>query len=392
LLGVRELALLGQTLLLAGHGVWQFNLFEHGAPPWWNPVLMIAMTLDLGHWWQKQKAIVLPARAPMAFQLLFSLALVLLMCTWLGRECANETWLALSCLLAVGVTAYAAATRAWLLAACAQLFLLPGGWLFLQQVSHAGEPRIHAIAPIAALGMLSLAAVLWFIQKPDADARVREPLLKLAMAYRWVALAMSLWWVMEYIADREQIWTLMLIGLAVFAFAGWRRSREAQLFGAAFSGLAVVLLWVRAREPGYVYLPNALAILTLLAQQQAAQRLPARYGLDARAHSAVILIGGLTLWRFVSCWIMKHGEGFYLTASWSALALVLFACGMALRERMYRWLGLTVLAGALGRVVVFDVWKLETVYRILSFMALGIVLLVLGFIYNKYQEKIRQWL
>ena len=51
-----------------------------------------------------------------------------------------------------------------------------------------------------------------------------------------------------------------------------------------------------------------------------------------------------------------------------------------------------MLACALGRVVIFDVWKLETLYRILSFMALGIVLLVLGFIYNKYQEKIREWL
>jgi uncharacterized membrane protein len=43
-------------------------------------------------------------------------------------------------------------------------------------------------------------------------------------------------------------------------------------------------------------------------------------------------------------------------------------------------------------VFVFDVWKLETIHRILSFMALGVVLLVLGFIYNKYQDKIRQWL
>ncbi|MGH7969539.1 MAG: DUF2339 domain-containing protein, partial [Limisphaerales bacterium] len=83
---------------------------------------------------------------------------------------------------------------------------------------------------------------------------------------------------------------------------------------------------------------------------------------------------------------------FYLTASWSLLALALFTCGILLRERVYRWLGLGILACAVGRVVVFDVWKLETLYRILSFMALGIVLLVLGFIYNKYQEKIREWL
>lgn len=391
-LRLRELALLGQTLLFAGHGFWQFNLFDHGAPPWWNPVLLIGMTLGLGHWWQKQKVIALDARAPQGFQLALSLALVLLVCTWLGRECSNATWLALSCLLAVAVTAYAAATRAWLLAACAQLFLLPGGWLFLQQVSTAGEPRFGALSPIAALALLSLATVWWFKQKPETDARAREPLLKLALAYRWAALAMSLWWVLEYIPVREQIWTLMLLGLAGFALAGWRRNREALWFGAAFSGLAVVLLWLRAYEAGYVYLPNALAILALLGQQQAAQRLSTRFELDRRAHATVIVVGGLTLWLFVSRWVLQGASGFYLTASWSALALVLFACGLALRERMYRWLGLAVLAGALGRVVVFDVWKLETLYRILSFMALGIVLLVLGFIYNKYQEKIRQWL
>jgi uncharacterized membrane protein len=65
---------------------------------------------------------------------------------------------------------------------------------------------------------------------------------------------------------------------------------------------------------------------------------------------------------------------------------------MAMRERVYRWLGLAILACALGRVFVVDVWRLEELYRILSFVALGVVLLVLGFIYSKYQEKIKEWL
>jgi hypothetical protein len=47
---------------------------------------------------------------------------------------------------------------------------------------------------------------------------------------------------------------------------------------------------------------------------------------------------------------------------------------------------------AVGRMVILDVWKLETIYRIASLFALGVVLLVLGFIYNKYQEKIKEWL
>jgi uncharacterized membrane protein len=48
--------------------------------------------------------------------------------------------------------------------------------------------------------------------------------------------------------------------------------------------------------------------------------------------------------------------------------------------------------GIVARVFLSDVWKLDALYQILSFMALGVVLLALGFIYNKYQEKIRQWL
>jgi uncharacterized membrane protein (DUF373 family) len=56
-------------------------------------------------------------------------------------------------------------------------------------------------------------------------------------------------------------------------------------------------------------------------------------------------------------------------------------------------LGLGILAFCLGRVMIVDVWKLEKeIYRVLSFTALGFVLLVLGFIYNKYQEKIKEWL
>jgi uncharacterized membrane protein len=74
------------------------------------------------------------------------------------------------------------------------------------------------------------------------------------------------------------------------------------------------------------------------------------------------------------------------------LALLLFTAGIPFRERVYRWLGLAILACALGRIVLFDVWKLQMLYRIVSFMALGVVLLVLGFIYNKYQERIKQWL
>jgi len=152
------------------------------------------------------------------------------------------------------------------------------------------------------------------------------------------------------------------------------------------------LFWLPLLEAPTVYLPNLLVILILLAQRQVARRLPDRYPFPPPLHGAIIVIGGLSLWLFLSRFVLEKGSESYLTASWSAFALALFSVGIVLRERVYRWLGLAVLGCALGWIIIFDVWKLETIYRILSFMALGIVLLVLGFIYNKFQEKIKEWL
>jgi hypothetical protein len=204
---------------------------------------------------------------------------------------------------------------------------------------------------------------------------------------------MALYWVWDYIPAQERIWFLSLLGLTFFLLAGLRRSREALLAAAVFSGCGLLLFWSPFFEGPTVYWPNMAALLLLLVQRQIAWRLPDRYPLERGVHTAVIVVGGLSLWQFLSRFVLEYANGgFYLTASWSVLALILFAAGILLHERVYRWLGLAVLASALGRVVIFDVWKIELVYRVLSFMALGIVLLVLGFIYNKYQEKIKEWL
>ncbi|MGZ5567819.1 MAG: DUF2339 domain-containing protein, partial [Limisphaerales bacterium] len=125
---------------------------------------------------------------------------------------------------------------------------------------------------------------------------------------------------------------------------------------------------------------------------QVVARAPRRFPLQAEWSIAMIVAGLLSLWLLLSRWVIElSGGSVYLTAAWAGLALVTIALGFAFRERMYRWIGLAILACALGRVVM-DVWNLELIYRILSLLALGVVLLALGFVYNKYQEKIREWL
>ena len=393
LLRLRELVLLGQGFLLLGQFAWLLRfILPSTLPPWWNPALMIAVTLGLSHWWQRQKVLMTDSRGPLCWQGVYALAIVGVLYFWLNPLVDAPAWLTLTSLLAVGITVYGVFTRMWFLAAFGQIFLLISGAQFVWQLSQTKPLWYFPLAPIAAFGLLSFGAVRWFQRQADASEPARTPLLQIALLYRWAALVMTVWWVCEYIPARERIWLLALLGLLMFLFAGLYRSREILLSSAAFTLTALALFWLPLLEAPTVYWPNLVVIVILLGQRQMAKRLPEYYDLDSRVHAAVIMVGGLSLWLFLTRWVCQNASGFYLTASWSALALVFFAVGMVLRERVYRWLGLGVLAFALGRVVIFDVWKLETLYRILSFMALGIVLLVLGFIYNKYKEKIKEWL
>lgn len=391
---IRELSLLAQGFLVFAQLVWPLDaLRTPQSGPWWNPASLIAITLALGHWWQRQTILRIESQSgTQAMQVIYSLAAVGVTFAWLRPEFAPVTWLALTSLLAVGLTLYAALTRFWFLAAAGQLFIVASGWEFLTQLAQ-GHPRWPIpLAPIAALSALSAATVIWFKQREDDGSELRKSLLGLAVGYRWTALVMSLAWVHEYIPPRERFWVFALLGVVTFCWAGWRKSQEGLLAGAVFTVAGFCGFWFPWHGASTVYVPNLLAILLLPGQQQLARRAAGNFGLKPEIQAVMIAVGGVSLWLFVSRWVAQESSGFYLTVSWAVLAFLLFIAGLGLRERMYRWLGLAVLGCALGRVVLFDVWKLHTIYRIASFFALGVVLLVLGFIYNKYQEKIKEWL
>jgi uncharacterized membrane protein len=392
LLRVREITLLSQGYVVIALFAWLIRWAEPQALPWWSPLLMTLLILVLSHWWQKQTVLVASVELRWGTQLLYALGIAALLGFWLGRVTSPPGWLAISGALAIGMTGYGVLTRAWMIGACGQLFVLVSVVQFAFQLL-AGHPSwLAALGPMAALGLLSWSTLLWFRNRPGSDNRVRQPLLQLALGYRWAALPMSVAWVCEYIPTRERIWCLAVLGLIVFLLAGWKRNREALVYGAVYSAISLAMFWLTASKAETIYWANLMAILLVVLQQQIAKRRPGHYPLEATVHATIIFVTGLSVWWFGTRCVLEQASSSYLTASWSLLALMFFASGIVLRERMYRWLGLALLACALGRIVLFDVWKFETLYRILSFMALGIVLLVLGFVYSRYQDKIRQWL
>jgi len=387
---VREVTLLGQLFLVIAQVTWLYH-FQGAKPPWWNPLAIIAVTIGLSHWWQHQKSVAVNRDGFAIGAAVYALAAVGVALVWLHPLVGPPGWLVLTGLLAAGVTVYGLVTRAWAVAIAGQIFLAVGAWEFVRQLLGARPEWYFPLAPLAVLGAFSLGTVVWFARQGQ-EAPAREPLLQVALIYRWLALALSLLWVWDYVGERQRVWAYMLAAAWVFAAGLWRNSREGLAAAAVYAAASLALLWGHEGLAMDLYGPNLVSLLALLVMQQllrlAAARLPVAEGI----HGGVVLVAGASLWRYLSCWTAQAGGGFTVTMTWAGLAVAVFAAGMLLHERFYRWFGLGVLATAVGRVVLVDVWKEEPMYRVMTFMALGVALLVVGFLYNKYQEKIRQWL
>ena len=502
-LRTRELTLFGQGYLFVAHFYWLFGSGGWAEMPAWRPVLLLAATLAVLHWWTRQT--VLGGRTlAETFETGCAFAVAGLLYSWLHAHCTAPQWLVASSALALGVTSYGATTRAWRLAATGQVFTLVAVMNFVRHIAESrGDDWAVALAPVVMLA-LTAGATAWAMQRwADKLSDDTRNTVGVGVAlYFWAAFVMLVVMVFSYVPAGQRPWVFALGGGGLFAFAGWRRlaqpllasgfsigfgllallapgvakddlltvpnlfavllplvlqaiarraperflmlgsthaavvlvaggflwlhltrwllpERDGQFLTLAWSLLGPVFLaaglWLRERMyfvlglgcllAGLAHvvfhdawqtellLLNVLPMLGVFALQRVARRHPDGAALPEGAHTAAIFASGLTLWLFLSRWIVQAAGGkFFLTVSWAVLALAVFAAGFALRERMYRWLGLAVLAGAVGRVVLLDVWQLGLVYRVLAFMALGVVLIVLGYIYNRWQDKIREWL
>lgn len=392
ILKVRELALLGQApLILAQLAELDRLTNNQSLPPWLNPLIVIATTLLMSHWWQRQKTLPTNARIVLVCQTVFAVALVALVLAWSHPAMGASMWLVFTALIALGATGYGVATRFWPLAVFGQIFIVVSVWQFCVQVWTSKPEWYFPLMPVAVLGILAFAAAQWCRrQSDDSD---HQPVLQVAVVYWWTALVLSVCWLWQYIPERERVWVAALAALVVFIWAVARRQPAALLGAAAYGFMACFCLWAEhggeSMNPDW---PGLLALLLLFALQQGTRRWADRLEVSESAQVVTVAVLGLTLWRWVSCWAGAWPGGFLLTITWAGLALVVFVAGMVRKERLYRWLGLGLLAAAVARVVLVDVWKAETIYRVLTLMGLGLALVVIGFLYNKYQETIRRWL
>ena len=65
---------------------------------------------------------------------------------------------------------------------------------------------------------------------------------------------------------------------------------------------------------------------------------------------------------------------------------------MVFRERVVRLQGLGLLLVGILKLFIYDLRNLETIYKILSFVILGLILLGAPWIYSRFREHLRELL
>ena len=83
-------------------------------------------------------------------------------------------------------------------------------------------------------------------------------------------------------------------------------------------------------------------------------------------------------------------EEFWISVGWSILALIIMISGFSLRKKHLRIQGMIIFAITIIKVFLYDTRNLETIYRTVSYIVLGVILLLVSFIYTKYKEKLKE--
>ncbi len=88
-------------------------------------------------------------------------------------------------------------------------------------------------------------------------------------------------------------------------------------------------------------------------------------------------------------WSTSIEESYAYSAVWLAFALALFIAGLRLRRQPLRYAGLGVMVLVVLKVFLWDMSTLEGLYRIASFIGLGLCLVGIGWLYQRFAQATR---
>lgn len=395
-LGIRyaEMGSMGRLYFVPaiGFGILQ-GLDRDSGIPWWSPTIVGFAATAACHVLKRPSVKSGTETGVQLWEAVLSLGVVSLITVWLQARFESGNWIIVASLTSLGLTAYGLGTGLRWMAGAAQLLQ----WLALITWAHGlFQAPVSAVAScVLILAGLVYARVSEHIAarvSPEQGARLRD----LARVHDGTAILILLGWTWRTLdpAWLGGVWTGMAAALLAL---GWM-SRRFRVLGCGMLLLAAAFVSLivhhSSSDPASrLMIQMGAPLLMGVGLQQLARRYSNR--IEVPENLQRVWIGALVLgfWFFTSRWTVSAMGGRVLeTLGFVTMGLMIFAGGIGLHERGYRRGGLALLGFALGRALLVDVWTLSLPYRIVCCLGLGVALLVLGYFYNRFQDRLRPWL
>jgi uncharacterized membrane protein len=393
--------------LLRGTGLGGPGLFHL------DPVAAVAVGLAALH---AMTALATPSRQFARSSILQAAALVTIAVPLaLGQVAITLAWLLLAvALAALGWRRENRAVRVWsvllLALALARLFTLDLMDASLQTVVlHAGGQDVTAWLILAWITAALAHGVGWLMLPASSQSTVKGPstgakglamlgtlAFVLASAMTWHGVALTLLWTVG--------------ATALVALARWGRTL-------AYAEQAAVLLCVAAmkwltldglqtiaagwNQPALSMWPifNSMALAGALL---AALLLWVRRWLDEEVRPTVAVAAGIVAFALANFETLRTVDYFAanfadfatakvvaLSVLWAVIGLAAVIIGFARQLRPLRYAALGLLGVTLAKILLVDLAQVRPVYRILSFLAVGGLLLCVSFVYHRHAEERR---
>lgn len=259
-------------------------------------------------------------------------------------------------------------------------------WMFVPETNIF----LTLIPVLAMLGMSHF--LLHWREMIEEDAHALKAFAAIGTGlYFYFGWALALVWALKSVpGEGEYIFLLFTVVAIIHAVLHGRRERmDRAIVAGGFLLAAFMSFWGHAvahwgdpRAWDIAALALLLSAQWLVRQQDSEKKIP--NGL----HVAAIILINLSLWL----WVYRMFPGDASVFSWGVLAFVLIGLGLLARERAHRLFGLLVLSASIINLTLMAWGKLDGSGRIFTFMGMGVILIVLGVLYTKYQDKLKEYL
>jgi uncharacterized membrane protein len=288
--------------------------------------------------------------------------------------------------------------------------LVAGAW-FYSHADDIGERERAAIIP-ALVGAASLLAIIalsaeaiGYFDRAQAHAQLATEVARLGNNEQFVLSA--LWTIFgaalliggikrglkPFRAAGLLLLAVVILKMAVADVNYYRAPWHALIFNETFGAFALLILalslsvWFYSRaenldEERSLIAPYIVGVVNVLAVVALSAEVLGYFGKNLRA-------GGISEDQIRTLHLARQ---LWLSLVWAIYGGAMLTVGIARRSKLLRVMALLLLGLTIFKVFLFDLSSLEKLYRIISFIVLGAILLAVSFLYQRYRQRMAEFI